>query len=83
MHVELPKDLKTQAKWWCALNGWECPEGVPAGCSGEEIMALFNEVNRLPGVLKAGLALWRARWDMGLYPQNGKPRPLARFIGSE
>ncbi len=71
MYVTLPKDLSTQAEWWCAVNGHETPSGLDA-MSEAECHALYGELTKLPNVLHAGLALWRARVDAGEYPQNGR-----------
>ena len=70
----LPETLAERAIWWCAVNGHETPPGVPP-CSNQEQEALYGALSAEPGVLKAGLALWRQRWDAGLLPQSGHPLP--------
>lgn len=79
--VKIPTDLHTRAEWWCALNGLELPVGVTAEMTNLERTRLFTEINNLPGVLDAGLAVWRMRFDNGQYPQNGDPRPASTVGG--
>ena len=78
MAVTIPTSLQERAEWWCALNGHQTPPGVELA-SRFDRSALFNELETLPGVIEAGLALWRARYDRGQYPQTGDPLPESQF----
>lgn len=70
--LTLPKNLTTQAEWWCAVNGDVDPPGV-GPLTTETRDDLFERLSAVPGVVAAALRLWRERCDAGLYPQNGQP----------
>ena len=71
----LPTDRQTQAEWWCALNGLIAPPGLEM-LAEDARSHLYDALTALPGVEEAGMALWRERWDAGLYPQDGTPHRL-------
>ena len=70
--IKVPPDLPRQAEWWCAVNGYCDPPGV-TGLTKDEMSWIYDALVALPGVLSAGLALWRYRVEAGLYPESGAP----------
>ncbi len=40
------QDLATLARWWCELNSWGWPSGLPSPMSGEERHANYDELRR-------------------------------------
>ena len=62
--------LATLGEWWCALNGWQTPQGVPRltpECKAE----LFDYLNRYSRVKASGAAIWNDRVQRGLDPVFG------------
>mgnify|MGYP001597116046 CR=1 FL=1 len=73
-HLTLPSTLQEQAEWWCAVNGSApLPGGLSLPADEVEHTALYDTLTALPGVEKAGLVLWRQRYDAGCDPATGEP----------
>ena len=62
--------LATLGEWWCALNGWQTPQGVPR-MTGEQQAELFGYLNQYPRVRANGAAVWNDRVQRELDPVFG------------
>lgn len=71
MHIAFPKDLPTQAEWWCALNGYETPPRLEKLTESQCSDVMRELERRYDGVEEAGLALWRRRYDASQDPSTG------------